>query len=189
MTRTIRFLLYGLAGAVLLSAAMITGAVVYSSNKPATTPAAFVEATPVPSFEPITPAATTSAPMAPPTTKAAKAAPITFEKLTAREWKKVAKSPDDYLGDHYVVYGVVTQFDAATGSDSFRADVDGVRRASEYDYDTNTMFVGESSVLADLVEDDRFTAKVTVLGSYDYETQIGGSTTVPQLHVVSVQVL
>jgi hypothetical protein len=42
------------------------------------------------------------------------------------------------------VYGVVTQFDAATGVDTFRADVGHKRMAYEFDYPTNTLLSGSS---------------------------------------------
>lgn len=87
------------------------------------------------------------------------------------------------------MYGRVTQFDAATGTDTFRADVAHRRMAEKYDYETNTMLSGSESDLANLVEDDIFRANVMVLGSYSYDTQIGGSTTVPLLQVDSIKVL
>lgn len=119
------------------------------------------------------------------------AAPTVYKKLTARQWAKIAKSPDDHAGEAYTVYGHVTQFDSATGSGQFRADVDGVRHAVEYgyvDYPTNTLMTNFSGDVSDLVEDDLFTAKVIVLGAYSYDTQIGGETTVPQLSVMSIKV-
>lgn len=130
-------------------------------------------------------AATTPAPE--PTT--AKPAKVTYAKLTDRQWKKIAKNPDAYVAKSYVVYGVVTQFDSATGDDTFRANVAARNLAEAYDYDTNTLLRGEADQLADLVEDDEFRAKVTVFGAYDYDTQIGGSTTVPFLLVDSIDVL
>jgi hypothetical protein len=57
------------------------------------------------------------------------------------------------------------------------------------DYDTNTVLSATSaSILNDLVQDDVFKAEVTVLGSYSYDTQIGGSTTVPSLAVTKITV-
>ena len=94
-------------------------------------------------------------------------------------------------GEAIIIYGRVSQFDAATGTDSFRADVDGVRHRPSYgyvDYPTNTVLAGDVLALADLVEDDLFTAKVTVSGSTSYDTQIGGETTVPSLRVASITV-
>jgi hypothetical protein len=118
------------------------------------------------------------------------------KEITAREWKAIARDPDAHLGDKVVVYGRVTQFDSATGPDTFRADVDGVSHSRSYDYDTNTVLTGISSMspgedlnlLRDVFQDDLFRAEVTVLGSLSYETQIGGQTTVPQLLVHEIEV-
>ena len=126
---------------------------------------------------------------APKTTEKPK--PVVYKKLTARQWALIAKSPDKHVGEAYIVHGVVTQFDSATGDDQFRADVDGVKHLPEYgyvDYPTNTLMTNIAGDLSDLVQDDLFTAKVMVLGSYSYDTQIGGETTVPQLTVASITV-
>lgn len=114
---------------------------------------------------------------------------VTYRKVSAREWKLIAKSPDAHIGETIVVYGAVTQFDSATGDEGFRANVDGKRHSETYDYDTNTVLTGDSSRLVALVEDDMFSARVTVVGSYSYDTQIGGNTTVPQLHVDGITIL
>ena len=53
----------------------------------------------------------------------------------------------------------------------------------------NTVFTGTAKQLDDLVEDDVFRASVEVLGSYDYDTQIGGETSAPQLQVLSIKVI
>jgi hypothetical protein len=78
------------------------------------------------------------------------------------------------------------QFDAATGTTTFRASVDGVRQKRAYDYDTNTVLGGNAADLQDIVVDDEFTAEVTVTGSLTYQTQIGGNTTVPMLLVQKI---
>lgn len=51
------------------------------------------------------------------------------------------------------------------------------------------MLNGSAKKLDDLVEDDIFKASVTVLGSSDYNTQIGGNTTVLLLDVNSIKVI
>ncbi|MFU8874350.1 hypothetical protein [Micromonospora sp. SL4-19] len=141
------------------------------------------------SAAPTTAAPTSAAPSPTTTTPPLKPKPPSYKTLSARQWKLIAKNPDAHLGEHYVVYGRVTQFDAATGTETFRADVADRRMPDKYDYETNTMLSGSESGLANLVEDDIFRAKVTVLGSYSYDTQIGGSTTVPLLQVDSIKVL
>jgi hypothetical protein len=109
-------------------------------------------------------------------------------KLTVRQWKLIVKDPDSHLGERYIIYGQVSQFDSATGPDSFLANVDAVRHSDPYEYEQNTLLTGEAADFTKVVEDDGFTAKVTVLGSMSYDTQIGGSTTVPMLMVDSVTV-
>jgi hypothetical protein len=110
-------------------------------------------------------------------------AALTYAKLTARQWQKIARDPDAYAGKAYVVHGVVTQFDAATGRDTFRANVDGVTHELAYDYTVNTILENAGADIDDLVEDDRFTARVQVLGGHTYSTALGGVTTAPMLTV------
>jgi hypothetical protein len=115
-----------------------------------------------------------------------------YRALTSRTWAQIAKDPDAHAGETYVVYGEVTQFDAATGQSAFRADVGGVRQYPDdigfVDYPTNTVLDGDATELSPVVENDLFTAKVVVTGSLSYDTQIGGSTTVPELQVDSITV-
>jgi cell division septation protein DedD len=112
---------------------------------------------------------------------------VTYVKLTAREWKRVAKNPDAYQGRTYVVHGVVTQFDAATGPQTFRASVDGVRHSGAYEYETNVVINQRKADLDDLVQGDEFTASIEVMGGLTYDTAIGGSTTVPELVVDKIK--
>jgi len=103
----------------------------------------------------------------------------------------LVKSPDDYLGETYFIYGEVTQFDSATGEDALRANTGAKRKAVEYgmtDYDVNTMMTGSKDQLADVVQGDVFSAKVTSLGSFSYDTQIGGNTTVPLFEIDQIEV-
>lgn len=131
------------------------------------------------------PATTTAAPPPPPNP----AAP--HKAITDRQWLLIAKDPDAHVGERIIVHGLVTQFDAATGTDMFRADVGGKKRKPSYgyvDYETNTVLTADTSKVAKIVEDDLFTAKVTVIGSLDYETQLGGGTTAPLLQIDSITV-
>jgi hypothetical protein len=109
--------------------------------------------------------------------------------ISARQWDLIYKNPDAHVGERIIVYGEIFQFDSATGDDSFLANVDGVRRV-EYGialYEDNTAMMGDASKFADFVEEDMFVARVTVEGSLDYDTQIGGNTTVPLLQVDSIK--
>lgn len=106
----------------------------------------------------------------------------TYEALTAREFALMAKDPDAWAGRKVVVYGVITQFDSATGATSFRADTGPAPVTDVYDYDQNTFVTArDADMVADFVEKDTVTMYVEVQGSITYETQIGGSTTVPSL--------
>lgn len=127
-----------------------------------------------------------------PATTTPPAPPAPPRAITARDWQLIAKNPDAHIGERVIVYGEVTQFDAATGTSAFRANVDGVVHKVKYgyaDYKTNTVLTtGSSSLFTDVVTGDLFRAEATVLGSFSYGTQIGGSTTVPQLMVTAIKV-
>jgi hypothetical protein len=114
-----------------------------------------------------------------------------YQTIDSQTWLKVVKDPDSHKDQCYTVYGKVTQFDAATGTGDFRADVGGVQQTPQYgfvNYPTNTYLTGNPATLKDVVEQDLFTANIIVLGSYSYDTQIGGHTTVPKLQVDAITV-
>ena len=90
------------------------------------------------------------------------------------------------------MYGQVTQFDAATGTQGFRANVDGIEHKPRYgwaDYETNTILGGDPTILSEVVQDDLFKAEATVVGAYTYETTLGGQLTAPQLQVTKITVI
>jgi hypothetical protein len=86
-------------------------------------------------------------------------------RVSKRQWAKIVKKPESYKGDKYILYGQVTQFDSATGDDSFLADT-AHRNTMSYDFfdGENTLLTGDAKQLDDLVEDDVFRDSVTVLG-------------------------
>jgi hypothetical protein len=131
------------------------------SPTPETTPAP--EPTPSPTPEP-TPA---------PTPKPA------YKKLSSRNWAKLVKDPDAYLGNSYQVWGCISQFDGATGPDGFRAQASNKEQEFWYSDAANAVFVGDADRLADFVQDDVVLMHVVSLGAYSYDTQIGGNTTAP----------
>ena len=131
-------------------------------------------------------------PTAPPATPVVAAPPSPARKITAREWQLIAKNPAAHTGERVIVYGKVTQFDAATGTSGFRANVDGVEHKPKYgfaDYDTNTVLGGDEALLQEIVNDDPFKAEATVTGAYSYETSLGGQLTVPRLQVTKIDVI
>jgi hypothetical protein len=124
------------------------------------------------------------------TTPKPKPEPVQAVHVSKRQWAKIVKKPESYKGDRYIIYGQVTQFDSATGDDNFLADT-AHRNTMSYGFfdGDNALLTGSAEQLDDLVEDDVFRASVTVLGKIDYDTQIGGNTTVPLLEVNSLKVI
>jgi hypothetical protein len=116
----------------------------------------------------------------------AKPVAITYAKLTSRNWAKIVKAPDKYIGKGYQIWACVFQFDAATGPGSFLANASHKRQEYWSLYGENSWFNGAESKLADIVEDDIVVMNVVSTGSYSYDTQAGGNTTVPAFDVVKI---
>jgi hypothetical protein len=160
--------------AALLAAGCGTATAEKAAKSPAVQPTTFE-----PTAEPVTPEAGTGLATGPP------------KRLTDRRWKLIARDPDSSMGERYIVHCVITQSDAATGSDQALADCGGVKRRPSYgyvDYPTNTILSSDEGRLEKVAEDDLVTIKATVLGSIDYETQIGGETTAPALQVDALRI-
>lgn len=115
--------------------------------------------------------------------------PADYAVIGERDWALIAKDPDAHLGEKIVLFAEVTQFDSATGNDLFRANA----ATSQLEYwsldGTNTIFTGDKQVLGPVVQGDIVKVHATVLGSLSYDTQIGGSTTVPSLAVGIIEVI
>ena len=138
------------------------------------------EPTPTPTPEP-TP---TLKPTPKPTPKATpKPASIDYKRLSDRSWARLVKNPDSKTGNAYEIWACIYQFDAATGTDAFLAHASNEKQEYWYLDGENSAFVGTESKLADFVEGDAVQMKVISLGSYSYDTQAGGNTTVPKFEV------
>lgn len=158
----------------------------------------------VPCATPASPAPSPSAPPAPITTTSPatvfptptpkpeptrRPARAKYEQLGKRAWQKLVRSPDDHYGETIVVWACITQFDAATGDDSFRGDAS-YRRLAADDYwidGENSLFTGDAGMLSDFVRDDIVWMRATVRGSFSYDTQAGGNTTVPLFEVDAIK--
>ena len=115
---------------------------------------------------------------------AAKRDPANYQQIDSRDFALLAKDPESAKGRRIIIYGVVTQFDAATGTSSFRASVGAEPQERSYDYDQNAIVTTtDATILENVVEKDLVTMYVEVAGAYTYDTQIGGSTTVPKFWV------
>lgn len=105
---------------------------------------------------------------------------VNYEKVSERTLAKIIRDPDGHLADTITVYGEITQYDSATGLDTFRANIASHNTTSYGYFDgENALITGEEGDFEDFIDGDVFKAQVLVSGSYTYDTQIGGSTTVP----------
>jgi hypothetical protein len=116
-------------------------------------------------------------------TPAATPKPVTFSKLSDRSWAQVVKSPDKYTGKGYQLWGCIWQFDAATGPGSFLANASNAREEYWNLDGENASFTGTEAMLSSFVEDDMVSMNVVSRGSYSYDTQAGGNTTVPAFEI------
>ncbi|KNA92856.1 DUF2510 domain-containing protein [Gordonia sp. w5E2] len=106
----------------------------------------------------------------------------TYQATDSRGWQLVAKNPDSHVGEKYVIYGHVTQADAAMGSSTIRADTDGAQ-VDYYEMNINTIAKAGAATFVDIVEDDLVTMWIVVKGSKTYDTTVGGSVTAPEVEV------
>lgn len=165
-------------GSVLLLAALIAGC----SGTPGRTQAPTAEA-PLASEEPVVPDGSASGPE--PTI--GMSLPTSYAKLDKRGWQKIVKAPDRYIGKGYRVVACIYQFDAATGEDSFMAYASWKLQTSWFLKGDNAAFTGNAKLLADFVGGDIVSMSVVALGSYSYDTQAGGNTTVPSFQVIKIR--
>ena len=110
----------------------------------------------------------------------------TFHEVDDRELALIVKSPKTHTGEKIIINGSVTQLDSATGPCAMRVNIGAAYQAQTYDYNTNSIVFDSSDgdkdkcpTLEPLVQDDNVKLWVMVGGSETYDTQIGGSTTVP----------
>lgn len=121
--------------------------------------------------------------------EAARLDSASYAAISDREWAIVERDPDAYIGERYVLYGHVTQFDANTGPTEFLASTSGEPKRNWYDYEVATYAAAHDvETVRDVVTNDLVTLHVEVLGSYSYATVLGGFNSVPlvQVNVISV---
>lgn len=110
-----------------------------------------------------------------------------FTAVDTAAWAQIAKDPEGYVGDKIVLYAEVTQFDAATGSDSFRASTGAEQPSGPLELDVNTLLSGDRSVLTDVTVGDVLKVHAIVEGATTYDTVMGGGMTAPVLKVAAVE--
>lgn len=91
--------------------------------------------------------------------------PITFARITRGAFLKVVVDPERYAGRGYVVWACITQFDATTGTERFRADSSNRRERDWGGNGENSFFAGTASRLADYVAGDVVSMHVAPIGT------------------------
>lgn len=114
--------------------------------------------------------------------------PTTYTELAERDLQVVIKDPEAAAGQKYVVYGEVTQLDAATGDSSMRVNATATPDPMAFG-DNVVVNVRDPALLRPVVAGDSVKLFVTVAGALSYDTQIGGRTTVPEFTAAIVEVL
>lgn len=112
--------------------------------------------------------------------------PVSYNQLSDRTWKLLVKTPDKFIGRGYQLWACIWQFDAATGDDAFLGNASNRRQTYWNLYGENTSFTGDAGRLGDFVEGDVVLMNVISTGSYSYDTQAGGNTTVPSFEVKKI---
>ncbi len=114
--------------------------------------------------------------------------PATYAELTERDLQVVVKDPEVAVGEKYVIYGDVSQLDAATGDSFMRVKATATPDSKAYG-DNVVVNVEDPQLLVPVVSGDAVKLFVTVVGALSYDTQIGGRTTVPEFTAAIVEVL
>lgn len=111
----------------------------------------------------------------------------TYIELSERDFQLLIKDPDAGVGQKHVIYGEVTQLDAATGNRGMRIDAMATPPTETYVIGDNAVVsVDDPTILQPIVSGDRVRLFVTVKGALSYDTQIGGSTTVPEFSAAMI---
>jgi len=111
-----------------------------------------------------------------------------FSEISDRDYELMTRQ-SDCLGESYVIYGHVTQFDSGTGPDGFRANTAGTEQADWFDYDINTILTGSAEMFSNVVTDDLVKMWVLCMGPFEYETTLGATLTVPWFEVMQIEVI
>lgn len=106
---------------------------------------------------------------------------------TSRSLALILKDPDSNTGKVFKIWGEISQFDSATGTDTFRAQISSQREEYWYSDGHSVILTGDSSILSDYIEDDVFVATVEVGGSTTYENIMGGGNTVPTFTIHKIE--
>ncbi|QSE94211.1 DUF2510 domain-containing protein [Rhodococcus pseudokoreensis] len=111
--------------------------------------------------------------------------PSTYEEINERDFAVILKNPWDHIGRRVILHGTVWQFDTATGSDHFLAEVG--TSPTRLMNNERAYIDGRASVLAPFVEGDEVTMHVVVDGQKTYTSTEEKEITVPQFQVAMIE--
>lgn len=123
--------------------------------------------------------------------RAALVNPKTYKAIDKRALAKVVRNPESYVGQKYVIFAQVTQFDSITGGDRFRADVahKDIRSYGFWTGGENSMVDAGAADLSEVINGDIVKMHVVVSGVESYETTMGATLTVPVFEVNILKVI
>ncbi|WP_369374067.1 hypothetical protein AB1046_07930 [Promicromonospora sp. Populi] len=109
-----------------------------------------------------------------------------FIEVDAAEWESIVDDPNQARDRPVVVFAEVMQFGGSTGSDRFLAST-GVDQPGELELQTDTLLIGDEALLDGVETGDVLKVHAVVTGSFEYETQVGGTATVPVLVIAQLE--
>ena len=112
--------------------------------------------------------------------------PKTYAKLAKADWAKALDTAEKTVAKGYQVWACITQFDTATGRESFRAAASYRKEPSWSRLATNAYFNGTEKQLASISPGDVVQMNVVGLGSFDYATKANGTTALPTFYVTKI---
>ena len=112
--------------------------------------------------------------------------PKSYAKLAKADWAKALDGADKTVAKGYQVWACITQFDTATGRESFRAAASYRKEPSWSRLATNAYFNGTEKQLAPISPGDVVQMNVVGLGAFAYPTKANGTTTLPTFYVTKI---
>ncbi len=107
------------------------------------------------------------------------AKPASFKVLSDREWKIMNRNPDAMSGSGVKIAGLIIQFDAFTGTNSFKAVIYNSRAARDADRYLNNLTIadisGDEALLSNFLKGDKFVCDCVINRADSYTTQDGGT--------------
>ena len=106
----------------------------------------------------------------------------TYGEIGERDLGFLIRDPEAHIGQAFVAYANVEQFDTVTGNCGIRVSLSHVEREYSYEYDHNAMVEATAATCGQLdqvLEDDVLKLWVTTMGVERYSTQFGNGAVAP----------